>query len=317
MGANCHTKPDPTPTLPKRYWKRTFLTLLEQSADFKDQDSWLQPLYVLVKQWVDPTNSFTHSFTQAARWVTINRLPPGSLQLCYLVDYNDISISNYVNLFDMLDKDFHQSTHPITALLVCFSEQFLSHYQSQATSILSAKQPSRAITCVSKAATSILSFAKVLEYTVVNLYTEIEHVLLAQQVHLFALLLACLVSGKVLRLLEDLAALAQATNIRRLQQLSSRRLSCPLAGCASEEACREAEDLLVTAAGSENLYEKLSLLKKHQEVLARAGAAQTELAAWTLSRPGLALLPAQLLLVKLFFPEETPELLDEAIKLFA
>lgn len=311
MGASCHTKPDQTPGLPKRHWKRTFLTLLEQSTDYKDQDCWLQSLHALVKQW----DSSTHNFTQAARWVAINRLSRDSPQLHYLVNRCDISITNYINLFEMLEKDFHQSSHPITQLITRFSEEFLANYQPQATAILEAKQSAEAGECVSKASASILSFAKVLEFTVVNLYTAIESLLLTQHNHLLRLLLACLVSGKVLRLLEDLAALVKATDIRKLQNLRFRRLSCPLSDYSSELACQEAEDLLVTAVGSENLYEKLVLLRKHQEVLACTGAVKAELAAWTLSRSGLAVLPAQLLLVKLFFPEEAPDLLDDAIKL--
>ena len=59
-----------------------------------------------------------------------------------------------------------------------------------------------------------------------------------------------LVSGKVLTLLEDLAAVVQAVHIERLQSWVYRRKSFRVADRAAEVACGEAEDLLIVAASS-------------------------------------------------------------------
>ena len=50
MGASCQNRPDQRPVQQQRYWKRTFLTLMEQNPDFKHPPFWLQPLIPVVKK---------------------------------------------------------------------------------------------------------------------------------------------------------------------------------------------------------------------------------------------------------------------------
>ena len=190
MGASCHNRPDQRPVLQQRYWKRTFLTLIEQNPDFKHPPFWLQPVIPLVKKWDRPTDVFT----RPSRWTAINRLPPDSKQLHYEIHQCDVSMQ--INLFDLLSEDFRHFDHPVTMLVSHFTEQFLTHYQPQIQAVLGSKQPHDASQCLSKSVASIISFAKVLSCTVVNLYTAIEAVLIAQHLYLMGLLLACLVSGK-------------------------------------------------------------------------------------------------------------------------
>ena len=276
-----------------------------------------------VRQLGDGWSRDTTEYTKEERWEWVGSLAEDSVQAKYLPNKRNDSQAYLVNVFDMLQIDFRDQDNPIGAILATFHNEYAQLVAPSLKAVLDGKKADQATYILTKEASELLQFTRMLKDTVVNLYTPIEDLLKSHVEELVGLLLSLVVADTLYRLLEDLEVLAQDSTIRRVRLWSERKLSfqemnVPLEeySTAVELSCREVDQLLRELTTTENVYEKLLLLQRYSQAMASAEPhVRVQLAAWTVTRASQSLLPVHLELVKLFYPD-CPSLLFEAVQAF-
>ena len=244
MGTYCGKESGERLPEQQRNWPKSYLLLLKMSLGSREQDEWYSETVKLIRTWDKPTSIYWRK----ERWAAFLH-PCDDLRVHYLVLRRDGSSKHALNLFDMLNADFYDLNNPIAALISTFK----LWYGKTAAAEAEAEDTETALKGI---VATLLKYVEVIAVCVSSLYLFVEGVLAANRRDLEGLILAHLLKGELYRFLEDLVCTVQEPVLRRdhwkLDEFNS----------SAELVSREAEELIVTFATSESVFEKVRLMEE-------------------------------------------------------
>jgi len=314
MGATCNREALVTDSrgsvVQVKSWRKVYLEEFPKVFSPADgEEAWAQAIVELLKDW-DQTAEL--SFTNMQRWGDFLILDLGSPLLKYEAGSGS-EAGPVSNMFNMLYADFADNRNPIGALIASFTATYFAQNMDQIQETIDKRDIQQAPYFLSSLAATILKFQHLLTKTALALYANIAILLEKKLEDLEGLLLTCLVQGEMYRLLERLASVLFLTQTETLKcamqmthSLSPETLGLTRSKVTAlvEMKCREAKDVLLRMASSENLFEKRVLLllidKLIREMSSDEGTKRAFLA-WVVFKSNLYTLLPQLHLAKLFF----------------
>ena len=314
MGATCNRESLVTDShgsvVQVKSWRKVYLEEFPKVFSPADgQEAWAQALVELLKDW-DQTAEL--SFTNMQRWGDFLILDLSSPLLRYEAG-TSTETGPMKNMFAMLHTDFADNRNPIGALISSFTATYFAQNMDQIQETIDKRDTEQAPYFLSTLTSTILKFQNLLCTTVLALYSNIAILLEKKLEDLEGVLLTSLVQGEMYRLFERLASVLftdQTEMLKNAMQMTHSvtpemlGLTRAKVNALVEMKCREAKDVLIRMASSENLYEKrllLLLIDKLIREMSSDEATKRALMSWIIFKSNLYTLLPQIHLAKQFF----------------
>lgn len=174
-------------------WRNSYLESLKELT-FKGF-KWAESLYGIILLWDQKLDS---NYQNSFRWqFFLNRSCSQSA-----LEYH--TNPRHKNIFKELDKDFKDSCNPIGAVIIQFSQSYMSEYHDLIKDIILEKDFNKATTTLNKISNEISSVLDILSDTIFLFYKCLEKLLKNKTSEIRGLLITQIFSGEIYRMIYDL-----------------------------------------------------------------------------------------------------------------
>ncbi|OMJ79419.1 hypothetical protein SteCoe_20574 [Stentor coeruleus] len=174
-------------------WKNSYLESLKELA-FKGF-KWAESLYGIILVWDRKHDSY---FQNSPRWQFFLTRTCSQSALEYHTN------PRHKNIFKELDEDFKDSRNPIGAVIIQFSQSYMSEYHDLIKDIILEKDVNKATSTLNKISNEISSVLDILSDTTFLFYDFLGKLLKNKTSEMRGLLITQIFSGEIYRMIYDL-----------------------------------------------------------------------------------------------------------------